>query len=186
MKKELDFTQAVAPFPDKRYSIIYADPPWNYQNKTVSGTASNHYSCLTLTTLKHMPVEQISEKDSLLFLWATLPQLPEALRLITDWGFKYTATAFVWVKQNRKSEGYFLGTGFWTRANAEICLLAKKGKPKRESKSVRQLVVSPVQEHSKKPDEVRDRIVELCGDLPRIELFARQKTSGWDVWGNEV
>ena len=94
--------------------------------------------------------------------------------------------AFVWLKLNKKSPTWFYGLGYWTRGNAEICLLAKRGKPKRRSAGVHQFIISPVEEHSKKPDVTRDKIIELAGDLPRVELFARQKTPGWDVWGNEV
>ena len=90
------------------------------------------------------------------------------------------------MKRNKKSDTWFWGLGHWTRANAEICIIATKGKPKRISKSVHSIIDAPVEEHSKKPDEIRDRIVELMGDLPRIELFARAETPGWDVWGNEV
>ena len=112
--------------------------------------------------------------------------LPEALEVIKRWGFTFKTVAFTWVKENKKSNGYFTGMGYWTRCNPEQCLLATKGKPKRISRSVRQLVISKLQQHSKKPDDIRNRIVELCGDLPRIELFARQRTEGWDCWGNEV
>lgn len=187
MKKELDFTQAVAPFPNKRYNIIYADPPWKYRVTNKSTRAAEaYYSTLKDSIIYNLSVDDIAAENCILFLWSTFPKLAEALETIKQWGFEYVTVAFTWIKQNKKSDSFFIGLGNWTRANAEICLLAKKGRPKRESKSVRQLVVSPVQEHSKKPDEVRDRIVELCGDLPRIELFARQKTPGWDVWGNEV
>ena len=143
----------------QKYQAIYADPPWDYQQCRLSGA---------------------------LFLWATFPQLPEALRLIQAWGFVYKTVAFVWLKQNRKALTWFYGLGFWTRSNAEICLLATKGHPKRQSAGIHQLVISPVEQHSKKPDEVREKIVALMGDVPRIELFARQQTPGWDVWGNEV
>lgn len=101
-------------------------------------------------------------------------------------GFTYKTVAFVWLKLNKSGKGFFFGMGYWTRSNAEICLLAVKGKPKRVSRKVFQIIVSPLQEHSRKPDEARRRIVDLLGDLPRIELFAREKTAGWDVWGNEV
>lgn len=121
-----------------------------------------------------------------LVLWATFPQLPEALRLIKAWGFTFKTVAFVWLKLNRKSPTWFYGLGYWTRGNAEICLLAKRGHPKRYSKSVHQFIISPVEEHSKKPDITREKIIELAGDLPRAELFARQKIPGWDAWGNEV
>jgi len=133
-----------------------------------------------------LPVDDIAAENSVLFLWTTFPNLQESFRVIEAWGYKYSTAAFVWVKRNKKAMSWFMGLGYWTRANAEICLLATKGKPKRISKSVRQVIDSPIEHHSKKPDETRERIVELMGDLPRIELFARQKTDGWDVWGNEV
>jgi len=133
-----------------------------------------------------LPVASLAAPDCALFLWATLPLLPEALCAIDAWGFLYKSTAFVWVKPNKNSPGWALGTGFWTRANAEVCLLALKGSLKRQANNVRQLIVEPRREHSRKPDETRDRIVRLMGDLPRVELFARQATPGWAVWGNEV
>ncbi len=133
-----------------------------------------------------LPVADIAEDNCVLFLWVTFPNLQESLRVIKAWGFEYRTVAFVWVKRNKKAVNWFMGLGYWTRANAEICLLAVKGKPKRVSKSVRQIIDSPIEHHSKKPDETRERIVDLMGDLPRIELFARQKTDGWEVWGNEV
>lgn len=119
-------------------------------------------------------------------MWATFPQLKEALQLIEAWGFNFKTVAFVWLKQNKKSPTWFYGLGYWTRGNAEVCLLATRGKPKRQSPSVHQLIVSPIEEHSKKPDIAREKIIELVGDLPRIELFARQKATGWDIWGNEL
>lgn len=170
----------------KKYNIIYADPPWRYQQKSLQGAAEKHYPTMDIEELCALPVEQLSEKDCVLFLWATFPMLAEALKLIKAWGFKYKTVGFVWIKRNKKSPTWFFGLGFWTRGNAEICLLAVRGKPKRKSASVHQLIISPIEEHSKKPDETRSRIVELLGDVPRIELFARQKTPGWDVWGNEA
>ena len=110
----------------------------------------------------------------------------DCIQTIKEWGFEYKTCAFSWVKKNKKSDSLFWGLGYWTRANNEICLLATKGKPKRVSKAVHQVVLDKIREHSRKPDCVRDRIVDLCGDLPRIELFARQKADGWDAWGNEV
>ena len=106
--------------------------------------------------------------------------------MIKAWGFRYKTVAFVWLKLNQGGQGWFFGLGFWTRGNAEICLLATKGKPKRISNRVHQLIISPLRKHSQKPDEAREKIIQLVGDLPRIELFARQKIEGWDVWGNEV
>nr|WP_276537198.1 MT-A70 family methyltransferase [Ruthenibacterium lactatiformans] len=152
----------------------------------MSGAAEHHYPTMRLEELMALPVSAIADTDCVLFLWATFPQLPEALRLIKAWGFSYRTVAFVWLKTNRKTRTWFYGLGFWTRGNAEICLFAKRGHPKRKSAGIHQLIVSPVEQHSKKPDEARERIVALMGDLPRIELFARQETPGWDVWGNEV
>lgn len=170
----------------KKYKVIYADPPWRYEQKNLSGSAEKHYSTMSIDELCALPIEQLADKDCILFLWATFPMLTEALQLIKAWGFKYKTVAFVWVKKNKKSPTWFYGMGFWTRSNAEICLLAKRGKPQRKSAGVHQLIISPIEEHSKKPDEARNKIVELMGDVPRIELFARQKSPGWDVWGNEA
>lgn len=170
----------------EKYNIIYADPPWQYDQKNLHGAAENHYSTMTNEDICNLPVENITAKDSVLFLWATFPKLSEALQVIQAWGFEYKTVAFVWLKQNKKSPGWFYGMGFWTRSNAEICLFATKGHPKRQSAGVHQFIISPLEAHSKKPDIARDKIVTLLGDIPRVELFARQATPGWDVWGNEV
>ena len=170
----------------KKYKIIYADPPWRYARSKVQGAAEKHYPTMSIEELCALPVKEIADKDCILFLWATFPQLKEALQLIKAWGFTYKSVAFVWLKQNRKSPTWFYGLGFWTRGNAEICLLATKGHPKRQSNKVHQFIISPVEQHSKKPDITREKILALMGDLPRIELFARQHTPGWDVWGNEI
>ena len=169
-----------------KYSVVYGDPPWRYKRSKGKGVAESHYPTMSLNDICSLPIDTISHKDSVLFLWATFPMLQEALQVITAWGFTFKTVAFVWVKQNKSGNGYFFGLGHWTRSNAEICLLAVKGRPKRVSKKVHQLIVSPVEGHSKKPDMARDKIVELMGDLPRIELFARQRATGWDAWGNEV
>lgn len=168
------------------YKIIYADPPWRYSAKNVHGAAERHYPTMSIDELCALPVADLTAKDSVLFMWVTFPQLPEALRLIKAWGFAYKSVAFVWLKKNRKADSWFYGLGFWTRGNAEICLLATKGHPKRQAADIHQLVISPIEEHSKKPDAVRDKIVALMGDLPRVELFARQNAPGWDAWGNQV
>ena len=168
------------------YEIIYADPPWRYSAKKVQGAEENHYPTMSIDELCALPVAELAAKDSALFMWATFPQLPEALRLIRAWGFTYKSVAFVWLKKNKKADSWFYGLGFWTRANAEICLLATKGHPKRQAADIHQFIISPIEAHSKKPDETRDKIVALMGDRPRVELFARQTPPGWDVWGNEV
>ena len=127
----------------------------------------------------------IAEKDCVLFLWAVNHSLPQAFEVIENWGFTYKTMGFVWAKQNIKSEGFFTGLGYWTRGNPELCLLATKGKPSRVSKAVKELIVAPREQHSKKPNIIKSHIIDICGDLPRIELFARQTTEGWDSWGNE-
>ena len=170
------------------YSIIYADPPWNYRDKAKAGRrgASYKYKVMNLRDIINLPIRNISADDSVLFLWSTMPMLPSALRVIESWGFIYKTAAFTWVKKNKKANTWFWGMGNWTRSNPEICLLAIKGKPKRMNASVHSIIDRPILSHSEKPPEVRDKIVQLCGDLPRIELFARDITSGWDVWGDEV
>ena len=175
--------------PKKKYKIIYADPAWyfkTYSNKGNKRSAIQHYNCMSIDDIYNLPINSICNNDCILFLWVIDPMLPEAIKVIKSWGFKYKTVAFTWVKENKKSNGYFTGMGYWTRANPEQCLLATKGNPKRISKAVKQLVIDVRREHSRKPDCIRDRIVELVGDLPRIELFARQKVQGWDSWGNEI
>lgn len=175
---------------DKKYSIIYADPPWSYKvwsNKGKGRSAESHYPTMNKSDIQSLPVQDICNKDCVLFLWVTYPCLEEGLELIKKWGFVYKTCAFSWVKMNKKKKTPFVGMGYYTRANNEICLLATKGKPlKRKSKSVQQVIMSEIEEHSKKPDIVRNRIIDLFGDMPRIELFARQHADGWDCWGNEV
>lgn len=141
---------------------------------------------MALEEIGNLPINEITDKNCILFLWATYPLLPEALTTIKNWGFTYKTVAFTWVKQNKSGVGYFYGLGRWTRGNPELCLLATKGKPKRLSAAVENLTFSPLTRHSQKPFIIRDKIVKLVGDLPRIELFARQQSVGWDCWGNEV
>ncbi len=175
---------------DKKYSIIYVDPPWRFETYSRKGqdrSAEKHYPTMSKTDIQKLPVSRISAKGSVLFLWATAPCLIEALELIGAWGFTYKTVGFTWLKQCRKSDKWFTGLGYYTRANAEYCLLATKGKIlERKSHAVSSVIVSHLEEHSKKPNEVRERIVQLFGDIPRIELFARQTVAGWDCWGNET
>lgn len=169
----------------KKYKIIYADPPWLYKNKCKSkGGAERHYSCMTIDELCKMKVP--ADDDSVCFMWVTYPQLSEGLRLMKAWGFTYKTVAFTWVKTNKNGTIY-LGMGNYTRANAEIYLLGTRGKTlKRLNHGIYNTQLHRRQRHSEKPDKFRDDIVKLFGDLPRIELFARKKTEGWDVWGDEI
>lgn len=173
----------------KKYNIIYADPPWSYKVWSKKGTgrsAESHYPTMNKKDIQNLPVQNISADNCVLFLWVTSPCLLEGIELIKSWGFEYKTIGFTWVKRNKKSDSWFWGMGYWTRANSELCLIATKGNPKRINAGVHSVIDTRIEEHSKKPSIVRDRIVELLGDLPRIELFARNGTDGWDVWGNEV
>lgn len=173
----------------KKYQIIYADPPWRYlvySKKGQGRSAESHYPTMALEDIKRLPVRQLADRDCALFLWTTVPLLQDCFSVMEAWGFVYKTVAFVWIKKNKKADSLFWGMGYWTRANAELCMLATAGRPKRCSAGVHQVVVTPIEEHSKKPDIVREKIVELMGDLPRVELFARQRVNGWDAWGNEV
>jgi len=152
---------------------------------------------MTQEDIKNLPIHSLTDDDCILFMWVTMPKLNEVFDVIKAWGFEYKTVGFVWVKKNKIKDTPFMGMGRWSRANAEVCLLATKGKPKRISASVNQIIdtldnyetpviYSPIEQHSKKPDITRDKIIELCGELPRVELFARQKVEGWDAWGNEI
>lgn len=173
---------------DKKYSIIYADPPWDYKDKKNNDPKMGGitYPTMKLDDICNLPIKEISNKDTVLFLWVTMPMLHEGLQVIKSWGFKYKTCGFTWVKQNPKNEGIHSGLGHWTNGNAELCLLATKGHPKRVAKNVKQIVLAHRTRHSEKPAEVRDRICKLVGNLPRIELSARQYAEGWDCWGNEA
>lgn len=173
----------------KKYNIIYADPPWSYKTYSEKGktrSAEKHYPTMSIEDIKSLPVSEIAAKDCVLFMWITFPCLKQALDVLECWGFEYKTVAFVWIKQNKISNSLFWGMGYWTRSNSEICILATKGHPQRINNSVHQVVISHIEQHSKKPDEIRERIVALMGNIPCVELFARQKTIGWDAWGNEV
>lgn len=174
---------------DRKYNIIYAAPPWKYNTwRDGEGTAEKHYPTMKVEEIVNMKdtIKKISEKDCILFLWVTFPCLLDGIRVIKEWGFRYKTCGFNWIKRNKVSDTWFFGLGYWTRANSEICLLATKGTIKRKSNKVSQVVDTHIEEHSKKPAIVRDKIIELVGDLPRIELFARQTADGWDSWGDEV
>lgn len=179
---------------DNKYQIIYADPPWEYKqsgSKTNSrGMAKQYYNTMSTADICALPVRNIATDNAILLIWATFPNITEAIKVIESWGFIYKTAAFVWIKTNKKSNTLFWGMGAYTRANAEVCLLAisKNTKASKTVKNhaVHQIVQSHIEQHSKKPNEVRNRITNLVGDLSRIELFARHEAEGWDCWGDEV
>lgn len=178
---------------DKKYNIIYADPPWEYKQKQINfqhydegkkyiNSVNEHYSTMTKKELFDMKnvIQNIADKDCLLFMWATCPNLDVALDLGREWGFEFKTVAFVWDKQRTNY-------GFYTLSQCELCLVFKKGKiPKKQANNIKQFLSEYVGKHSKKPEEIRDRIDKMFNIYPRIELFARQTVDGWDCWGNEV
>lgn len=182
-----------------KYNIVLADCPWRYADQKNNDPAMGGitYPTMTVEELSNLDVASIAAKDSLLFMWATMPLLPEAITVMRAWGFTYITCAFTWIKLNPTGQcinndkdiilekGIYSGLGHWTNGNAELCLLGKRGKPKRQSKSVKQIIIAPRSRHSAKPP-IYDRIIALAGDLPRVELFARHKEPGWDAFGNEI
>lgn len=169
----------------KKYNIIYADPPWQYWEGGQKNQ-SLHYRTMAIDEICALPVQRIADDNCILFLWVTYPILPQAFDIITAWGFKYSTAGFVWVKRNKRVDSPFFGCGGWTRANSELCLIATKGSVLRLDAGISQVIDTPVEEHSRKPAIVRDLIVRLAGELPRIELFSREGVPGWDRWGDEI
>lgn len=179
---------APLPVAQRKYAVIYADPPWSFDVWSGEGkdrAAENHYPTMEQDEIESLKVGDLAADDCSLFLWAVLPQLPEALRVIKAWGFAYKTCAFVWIKQTKDKDKLATGMGYWTRANAELCLLATKGAPVRLNADVHQVILSPRLKHSQKPDEAAQRIERLVPG-PYIELFSRTKRDGWDTWGNEA
>lgn len=184
-------------FPNKKYNIIYADPPWSFYNDSDSypekttrvGIRKPPYCVLGSETIKRLPVRNIIEDNSILFIWTTDYHLNKCIEVINAWGFTYKTIGFAWQKLTKEGQPVSFSGTYTLKSGIELCLLATRGKNAHKlvcAHNVRSLIQSPRREHSRKPDEVRDRIVALCGNLPRIELFARDKIAGWDAWGNEV
>lgn len=184
-------------FPNKKFNLIYCDPPWSYhlyrpqyshKRNVLSPlrTAASFYKTMTISEICSIPIHSIAANNCALFLWATSPTLDDAFKVITAWGFKYKTVAFYWNKKCRHSTNLKIGMGHYTRPSCEPLLLAMKGTLKVLNHSIRQVVVSPIEQHSKKPAIFRDLIIRLFGDLPKIELFAREKADGWSSWGDEL
>ena len=177
------------PLPDKKYDILYTDPPWDYKGQLQhtgkggpqSGGAARHYATVTLAGLKQLQVASIAAENALLFMWATNPHLDQAIELGKAWAFKWATVAFVWDKMQTNP-------GYYTMSQCELCLVFKRGRipQPRGARNIRQLVSSPRQLHSMKPLEVRENIAAMFPTQKRIELFARDTVAGWEAWGNEV
>lgn len=172
----------------KKFSVIYADPPWSfkvYSGKGKQRSADRHYDTMSLDDIAAIPIGKLAADDCALFLWAVWPEIPGALEIIKAWGFEYKTAGFVFVKETKSANGLHWGMGYWTRANTEPCLLATRGSPKRKAMDVHQVLMSPVGEHSRKPEETSVRIERLL-DGPYLELFGRRPMAGWTVWGNQI
>ncbi len=178
----------------KKYQIIYADPPWSFSSKELQRyngkrftSMDKHYPTQHKDWIKNLPIRRITADDCALFLWTTDAHLKEAIEITEAWGFKYVTIAFVWEKKTKNNKTA-VNLGAWTLKSYEMCLFGTKGTMLKYKKAnnIYQKVEAERTKHSKKPSEVRKNIELLFGELPRIELFARQKTEGWDVWGNEV
>jgi N6-adenosine-specific RNA methylase IME4 len=179
---------------NKKYNVIYADPPWYFKNFSEKGTGRNaiaHYDCMSFQDLENLNIKKWASKNCVLFLWVTDPILDKAFHLLDKWEFKFKTVGFYWAKLNKNADekkltkkNFFTGLGYWTRANPEQCWIATRGSPPRKAKNIPRLVISKRREHSRKPDEIYEYIEKLC-DGPYLELFARKNRKGWDTWGNE-
>ena len=195
-------TEAFDGIPRAHFAAILADPPWHYKTynekgrkrspdwKPFKGSPSIHYDTMSADSIRSLPVSDLAAPDTCLFLWICWPMLQEALQLIEAWGFTYKTCAFDWMKAKNQLEIFSnepavqIGMGYWTRSNSEVCLLATRGRPRRLKADVRQAIIEPRREHSRKPDCVYDRIERLVAG-PYLELFARTSRPGWTAWGNQ-
>jgi N6-adenosine-specific RNA methylase IME4 len=174
--------------PTNHFAVILADPPWTFRTYSAKGqkkSPQRHYPCMTMDEIKALPVGAVAAKDCALFLWATWPTIFRAQSVIEAWGFKYSGLGWEWLKQNPVTGKYSFGGGYGTRKNVEPCLLARRGSPKLLSRSVRDFIIAPRREHSRKPDEQYERIEKMYAG-PFLELFARQERPGWTARGDEV
>ena len=182
-------------WPTGQYGAILCDPPWAFQ--TYSGPAvptegEQPYQTMTRSEIAGLPVASLAAPDCVLFLWVTWPTIEHGLQSIAVWGFKYKTCAFAWTKAHAGQIELFqdditarMGMGYWTRGNTEVCLLATKGRPRRLHGDVRQGIISPRREHSRKPECIYQRIERLVAG-PYVELFARQRRPGWNCWGDQT
>jgi N6-adenosine-specific RNA methylase IME4 len=172
------------------YKLIYADPPWHFRVRSEKGesrSAIKHYNVMSISDIAALPVADLAESDSVLLMWVIDPMIEEGYRVMRAWGFIPKTVGFYWVKKNKRSEGFFTGLGYYTRANPEQCILGVRGKGlPRMDKGVKRLIIAPRGRHSEKPTETYTRIERLFGDVSRVELFARQRRAGWDAFGNQV
>lgn len=172
----------------KRYDVILSDPPWRFRTWNEENqlkSASKHYPLMTLDAIKALPVADVAKPDCLMMMWAVQPMLDQALEVMSAWGFKYK-TAGAWAKQSSTGAKWAFGTGYLLRCSAEFFLVGTRGNPKSAVKNVRNLIVAPVREHSRKPDEMHLNLERMFPDADRLEMFSRENKPGWDVWGNQT
>jgi N6-adenosine-specific RNA methylase IME4 len=173
------------------YDVILADPPWAYNQRANVGTrfrggAMRHYPVMSLDAICALPVADLAANPATLFLWATWPHLEDAFRVIRAWGFEYVTIGFDWIKTTREG-GIFFGVGHYAKSNSEPCLLARRGRAMKPAvDDVSSVVVSPLREHSRKPEAVRTRIQRMYPTARKVELFCRESADGWATFGNEV
>jgi N6-adenosine-specific RNA methylase IME4 len=190
----------VIQLPPGPFACIVADPPWSFRGFneiTSERSVEAKYPTMTVADICALPVREVAARDCHLFIWTTGPKLPETFKVIEAWGFKYSAMGFVWIKQKKSFDAdqfrilpsaesdLHVGLGYTTRKNAEFCLLARRGNAKRRAADVREIIMAPVREHSRKPEEARVRIERYC-EGPYLELFARSTRPGWTAWGNQT
>lgn len=170
-----------------KYQVILADPPWRFDNWSEKGEAKNpnqHYACMSIADIAALPVNHLAAQDCALIMWATSPLLDQQLEIVRAWGFEYKSCG-AWAKQSPTGKSWAFGGGYILRSAAEFYIVATRGAPKRLSRSVRNLIVAPVREHSRKPDQMH-RDIEALYAGPYCELFSRQRRPGWASWGNQV
>lgn len=193
-REVLAVSDPFAGLPRGHFKAIYADPPWHFETwgEGSNRNVTSKYPTMQLSDMAEMPVGDLAADDCVMFMWVVWPKLFEAIDLLKAWGFTYKTCAFCWIKADDRQPDMFtesvsvqVGMGYWTRANSEVCLLATRGKPKRLNADVRQGIVEPRRQHSRKPDCVPTRIERLI-EGPYLELFARTKREGWTVWGNQT
>lgn len=175
-----------------RFGVIAVDPPWKFKAGKSNRSTENHYQTMSIEQISALPIASLAAKDAALFLWTTPPFLDLSLRVMRAWGFRYVSVGFTWIKLKK---GYrdtlfldsdiFIGLGHTSRKSTEMCLLGKRGAPKRADKNVREVIIAARREHSRKPDAFYDRAARLYPG-PCVEIFARQPRKGWTVWGNET
>lgn len=188
--------------PRRHYGAILADPPWHFELRVDHATgqitgnstrsAEKHYATMSIEELCALPVGDLAADSCALFMWSTWPMLDRAWLVLEAWGFAYKTCAFAWTKADATQVEMFhdeivpyMGLGYWTRGNTEPCLLATRGNPKRLNGDVRQAIIAPRRQHSRKPEGIHERVERLVAG-PYLELFARQRRPGWDCWGNET